>query len=52
MAPEIIAKNENKRATVEGGKRADVYSLAMVMCEVGSPCLCSPIRICDSGFDF
>ena len=36
-APEVLStENKNKRATsVEDGKRADVYSFAMVMFEVG-----------------
>lgn len=38
MAPEITsAENGNKLVTVGGGKRADVYSLGMVMCEVSLP---------------
>ena len=41
MAPEVLSgENKNKRATsVVDGKRADVYSLAMVMFEVGQRCL-------------
>ena len=49
MAPEVLStENENKGATsVDDGKRADVYSLAMVMFEVGLPYLRSqtPVRI-------
>ena len=41
MAPEVLsAESKNKRATsVDDGKRADVYSFAMVMFEVGQPSL-------------
>jgi serine/threonine protein kinase len=39
MAPEVLSTlNKNKRVSVEDVKRADVYSLAMVMFEVGPPC--------------
>ena len=34
-APEVIsASNKNKRASLDEGKRADMYSFAMVMFEV------------------
>ena len=46
MAPEVITiENRNKRVDLDDAKRADVYSLAMVMFEVGLPCLCSQIPI-------
>ena len=39
-APELIFfGDENKQLDVDDGKRADIYSLAMVMFEVGQPCL-------------
>ena len=38
MAPEVISIiNENKRITMDDGKRADVYSFAMVMFQVRCP---------------
>jgi len=46
-APEVLlAEEKNKRvASVDDGKRADVYSFAMVMFEVGLPFPCSQIRV-------
>ena len=42
MAPEVISSfNKNKRVSVDDGKRADVYSLAMVMFEVCYPSVSS-----------
>jgi hypothetical protein len=35
MAPEVISNKKNKEVNVDKGKRADVYSFAMVMFEVG-----------------
>jgi len=45
MAPEVLsAEHKNKRAiSVGDGKHADVYSLAMVMFDVGQPCLHSQV---------
>ena len=43
MAPEVLStKSEDKRVTsVEARKRADIYSFAVVMFEVGLSGLCS-----------
>ena len=39
MAPGVISADKNKKEpTVEDGKRADIYSLAMVMFEVRLAC--------------
>ena len=47
MAPEnILNTREKKKVTVRDGKRADIYSLAMVMFEVRLPYPCPQIRIC------
>lgn len=44
MAPEVIStEKKEKRVNLDDRKRADVYSLAMVMFEVGLPCLRSQV---------
>jgi len=50
MAPEVLLTgDEDKRVTsVDDGKRADVYSFAVLMFEVGLLGLCSQDLVCIS----
>ena len=50
MAPEVLStENEEKwDSFVDDGKRADVYSFAVVMFEVGPPRFYSQVRFCIS----
>ena len=48
IAPEVVAIDDEKKQVVpaDGGKRADVYSFAMVMFEVGLPRLLGSVSRC------